>query len=1577
MEETVDFDSRKFLDSFKLTPEQNDSLLADYLGEDYVSIKENRIEKERVYQEAEQERFATQLDTEFKDDTENKYYKRATVNPEFIRRPIEDKEALDVSRRSLAKKSDWNIVTQKGMASLEQQWIINSLLTDPENSELQNSLASHVSETRKLWKEQSHELQEYQLELGEGIREGDLLSLSETVFANPLQTTKQIYEMGITFSPNIVGTIGGSIIGGPLGAIAISSGMLYAQEQLLWAEDWFQRHDYDMGNPQHVTEVFNDEKTRESLKLSMRKRGAAMAGIQAAFTVTLGLMVPGGAAAIARMARVGSKGKSVIGKGLSISGEVVSEMTTEYAGRGAALGFNNLTAEDRGEAFVEGLFSFLPAATRGMVSSIKEGVKNPPTVKVEKKEALPLTVEELEKEVREKASSVAEKIQGVFKDEVRKELETLFGEEVLDEALGESTPMTEKEKASIPDEMEEIRNLEKEYREKSKKEETKPSSMNPVSFEEKQKEPQGIDADKKTIRKSLNKETIGSFKELIDKVPVFKKISETIGPEQALSEIIFYQTVVPVKELEQEIKRAERSNSKRASGLHEKVAALKSVYKKITGKDYKEGTYIKSIDTKTSTVLKALKWKSIAEGFKSKENVTDISIFKKTLLSILSDIGRPRTEISQEIESTLSPKEITVIKNIQAKEDLGSKVDAVLRWFSEDEIKTIVNSIGIKNELTDVMFPEIFSEKKVETAKNSLEENYDERIKYADQKLREFKKGRGWKKWKIDLEPYLTGLKKWVHAMQLQEHLFQRLDGHEPDGLFSTIFRSVRKNYFISLEKLEKTINELRSKTPKDLFSDENILKEFKVKGLLSFKFKGINDLLWFLLNTGNSSNINGILDFEVHDPTLGTPKTTLRKILYYHFIEELKVRKIGRKEGFQRAAGQKSDDKRGTSYQLAQLVGDFNIQVISLAEAGQRVLEILNRIKKNSNNNIYNHPEIKQLIATIIHLEESNAIEWEKVVNIQDFNPLAYPGDPFYQKVIEPLLVGWLISNIEDVPNSAFRFIETVWNLFNNLNEAENEVLSKYGEEHGTITADIPLSLAPWVFIGGYFPLRSLIEDQIVPGSSVEGFSKGAHTRKRVSKPGIYPTNIDLDTILFSTIRSRIRNIYEFGSFFDAVTTIGPRSQTLNSFMTVFLPDVIPVINNWLDRVNNGVIYPVKKKDYITKIIKEAGNKSKTIVLAFYPKTIIEQQTGTAFKDEINAEELAEAYKYVTSNIKAVTKFINDKSVVMRNYNKEQMFELYRGKSERIIPVSALTKTGLKTKQVIEKKERVDQLVTNASYLGIVLSQGLVNKVLWWGTYNKVLNKGIKYNGKVWPPGNEALAIDVADAAVIRTQASFSPVDVSTLQANPYAQLIRPFMSFHSTKFNHTMTFVDKAIKNSDMTLTQKQKSILYMVVFASVIAATPSFVWYQILKKDDDDEDKTSWYYNYIYYVAEYYLTVLDMGTPLAPISPFANFHKFLSHPEYAYRDFMADTNILGLDFIQSGLYSAQGIGNLLEGEKLSPQGKDIGNIPDLKDWQKKKIAFGIGYLFPPAFNGYKLYKRMQKEPKPKSKSNKQKWN
>ena len=99
---------------------------------------------------------------------------------------------------------------------------------------------------------------------------------------------------------------------------------------------------------------------------------------------------------------------------------------------------------------------------------------------------------------------------------------------------------------------------------------------------------------------------------------------------------------------------------------------------------------------------------------------------------------------------------------------------------------------------------------------------------------------------------------------KIPEFVFQLLDDHDPLGFFTSIFRKIDDGANKTADEFKRVKEQLNKDIEKSgVFTPENNTKIFKSKGI-RYQIKGVANLLYLILNGGNSSNIRNILDRSI-----------------------------------------------------------------------------------------------------------------------------------------------------------------------------------------------------------------------------------------------------------------------------------------------------------------------------------------------------------------------------------------------------------------------------------------------------------------------------------------------------------------------------------------------------------------------------------------------------------------------------------------------------------------------------------------------------------------------------------------
>ena len=408
------------------------------------------------------------------------------------------------------------------------------------------------------------------------------------------------------------------------------------------------------------------------------------------------------------------------------------------------------------------------------------------------------------------------------------------------------------------------------------------------------------------------------------------------------------------------------------------------------------------------------------------------------------------------------------------------------------------------------------------------------------------------------------------------------------------------------------------------------------------------------------------------------------------------------------------------------------------------------------------------------------------------------------------------------------YDFAQNVWNMMEEMKpQLQKAHKAMYGFHFNEVTAN-PFSNRFGTYAGGYVPAkvdtnqvasaeRHQDADQIVQGQNSFAFpttGKGA-TMKRMEG---YADPLQLD---MRSIPAHIDWAMRFAYIEPAAKDVARlmlNKQFADAMNEMDRGVINHMINPWLQRTAQQTTTTRGINKHVDKFWSAVRNRSGMQVMVANVINTMQQFTGlTAALTRIKAGSARTAFWQYITNHKAMSEEISEKSSFMRN-------RVFTAQNEVLQSINDILLNPT-------KYEKAKDFATKHGYFMQQATQGFVDQIVWKAAYNEATENGL----------NEKEAVRHADSTVRETQGSFSPEDISRLEAStPFVRAFTMFYNFFNMQANLLGTEFSK-IASNELGLRKGAGRALYVYTMAFMI---PAFIGDALIRalisgKPDDDDD------------------------------------------------------------------------------------------------------------------------------------------
>lgn len=408
------------------------------------------------------------------------------------------------------------------------------------------------------------------------------------------------------------------------------------------------------------------------------------------------------------------------------------------------------------------------------------------------------------------------------------------------------------------------------------------------------------------------------------------------------------------------------------------------------------------------------------------------------------------------------------------------------------------------------------------------------------------------------------------------------------------------------------------------------------------------------------------------------------------------------------------------------------------------------------------------------------------------------------------------------------YDFAQNVWNMMEEMKpQLQKAHKAMYGFHFNEVTAN-PFSNRFGTYAGGYVPAkvdtnqvasaeRHQDADQIVQGQNSFAFpttGKGA-TMKRMEG---YADPLQLD---MRSIPAHIDWAMRFAYIEPAAKDVARlmlNKQFADAMNDMDRGVINHMINPWLQRTAQQTTSTRGINKHVDKFWSAVRNRSGMQVMVANVINTMQQFTGlTAALTRIKVGSARTAFWQYITNHKAMSEEISEKSSFMRN-------RVFTAQNEVLQSINDILLNPT-------KYEKAKDFATKHGYFMQQATQGFVDQIVWKAAYNEATENGL----------NEKEAVRHADSTVRETQGSFSPEDISRLEAStPFVRVFTMFYNYFNMQANLLGTEFSK-IASNELGLRKGAGRALYVYTMAFLI---PAFIGDALLRaliagKPDDDDD------------------------------------------------------------------------------------------------------------------------------------------
>ena len=753
---------------------------------------------------------------------------------------------------------------------------------------------------------------------------------------------------------------------------------------------------------------------------------------------------------------------------------------------------------------------------------------------------------------------------------------------------------------------------------------------------------------------------------------------------------------------------------------------------------------------------------------------------------------------------------------------------------------------------------------------------------------------------------------------QLPQHLFERLGEYKALSGFMKLFNKMQDAFTAAdnaWSKQQAALKDIVGKHKELFFDSETVSRNYNSRKT-GYKIKGISDLIYILMNMGNSKNVTNILNSQV--VVDNKEKKTLRELITEGIENELKRKPV--------AARRKQLEK----YKF------------SKKGAYEKIVMILKRMKEaNPNGSIYDSADFPFLLKALLDFYDNNFSN----IQAQGITVHEIQGGKIeatnvnaqtIEKMIDGLLAGYFLNDIignksNKVPIAAFRFVENIWKEFKRLHGPLKKAYDKVGRPIGEVSFDMGTIIFPWFEGGGYFPIRENragnTEDVSVWLPHAKSWSDPSFTKRRTGKDhgDILPTGVDLAKELGGIMRSMVRTAHLLETYEYVAGLIGPKSNLWNHFKA-FSPEVMPVIKGWLQRVQMGSL-SYNQSQHI-KIMQWAVNKIKMGQMFLKLKTTVEQLGGLAIPSghNIPAKVVVDIAAKTIMDLKNSYRFMMENSKTMANAHEQtgQIVDLYDLSAKHIFPELDPNKGIRNMKQVLRGVNAFSDYLGNKGYIPLREAQMFFVNTIYWNVHYHAAITG-QIEGRSF---THEEAAQLATNAVTSTQFLFRADMASQATASAWFKLYKMYTTFFIGLRSKMANLIHQRLKyeggmENPVAFTKKMMPLAATIALMSI----PGALWFRLTQDVSDDEDEGFLYW-WIYLQAE---MMVDLADPYGLAR--AGLGHYL-HPEHKGKYFMtaadhpAISALYGIPTIPGDIYKK--LGDSDNDFTLSPQSYTALGLP-----------------------------------------------
>lgn len=416
------------------------------------------------------------------------------------------------------------------------------------------------------------------------------------------------------------------------------------------------------------------------------------------------------------------------------------------------------------------------------------------------------------------------------------------------------------------------------------------------------------------------------------------------------------------------------------------------------------------------------------------------------------------------------------------------------------------------------------------------------------------------------------------------------------------------------------------------------------------------------------------------------------------------------------------------------------------------------------------------------------------------------------------------------------FDFAQGVWDLLEEMKpDAQRAHKNVYGFYFNEITAD-GFSNKFGDYRGGYVPAQTdsfLVADAAIneaaenlagEGSFMWPSTGAGFTKSRVEYNK--PLTLDL-RMLGAHIDKALRFTHIQPPVQDVARLL--RASGMRTMMekvdTTAIPDMLLP---WLQRAASQVIDTPPKSKFNAatgRFFKWARTTAGMTIMFANVVNTLQQLTGFSIGAlRARPVSLAKALMRVNLSPRETNRFIAGSSIFMKNRNATQVMDI-QNDIKKIVLDPNLAQQGV-------------AFVRQHAYFMQAAFQSYVDNVVWLAAYHDATEQS-----------DHGEAIRIADAAVRETQGSFSPEDVSAMEAGtPFYRMFAMFWGYFNMQANVLTTDFKNTMRQSG--LRHGYGRLLYTYIFGFAIPAVVAEAIVQAFQPAGDDGDEEE---NYVVDAAE----------------------------------------------------------------------------------------------------------------------------